>query len=94
MTLPEEMPRSLVIPPAVLVLCAAVYFSFAPTFSEWLFLPLMWLAHVALFLALVMGAFTLRFIFLALGMKGPTATRLCMIGQAVAFFAAMSVPPT
>ncbi|WP_419933550.1 hypothetical protein [Candidatus Palauibacter sp.] len=94
MTSREDMPRSLIIPPAVLGLCAAIYFSFALQFPEWYFLPLMWLAHVALFLALVTGAFALRFVCLRIGLKGATATRLCIVAQAVAFIAAMSVPPT
>lgn len=93
MKLPEEMPRSLLIAPAVMVPGAAIYFSFALTFPEWFFMPLMRLAHGTLFLGLVMGALVLRWPCVELGVKRAIATRLCLIGQTLAFIAAMSVTP-
>ena len=87
--MPVGIPRSLVIAPAVLVPCAAIYFSFASEFSEWFFLPLMWLVHLALFAGLVMGAFGLRHTCLRIGLNATAAMGLCITAQVLTFIAAV-----
>lgn len=94
MKLPGEMPRSLVNAPAVMALGAAIYSSFSLDYSGWSWIPIMWLAHLGLFLGLLGGAFVLVDFCARLGLSDTATTHLCLATQIVSFLAAIRIPLT
>lgn len=85
--------RPLIVAPALMTLGAAIYFTFSIKFSSGLVLAGMWLAHVGLFLALVLKSALLWGPHLRVAGTRAAATGLCLLLQALLFILALRAVP-
>ena len=76
-----------------MTLGAAIYLTFAIEFSSWLVLAGMWLAHVGLFLSLVLKSALLWGPYLRVAGTRTAATGLGLLLQALLFILALWAGP-
>lgn len=87
------LPRPLIVAPALMALGAAIYFTFSIDFGSWPVLAGMWLAHLGLFLALVMKSALLWGLYLRVAGTRTAATGLCLLLQVLLFILALWAVP-
>ena len=89
------LPRPLIVAPALMALGAAIYFTFSISidFASGLVLAGMWLAHLGLFLTLVITSALLWGLYLRVAGTRTAATGLCLLLQVLVFILALRAVP-